>query len=435
MSLITELETWLPRVEAAAQALGLDPGPVDFRLVPAPVLYEAVAYHGLGGYGHWTRGRDYWRTKEQLDRGRGRIYEVVFNGNPIIAYLLEGNTLAAQILVMAHVMGHAAIMRHHVLEDQSGVALAARMNAARQRFMAYTEQVGPQAVEATLDAALSIQDQVAEHQPTGEPPAATPPDPDGVLWASSEHRQSLRRRRNRQTLRGLPTADLLGWIAREAPGLDEWQRDICQVVREEGLSFRPLRGIKTIHESFAVWTHRAILRALDLPSDLAVEAERVHAQVVAPHPLQWNPYALYPLLEAMAEDYGLTAAIGIWMQESDASLIRNYLTLPYWERLQLYGWQWEEGWEADRAVHGRQDWKRMRDGLADALARTPPQVIVQRVDADNTLWLHHPDEGYALDPGWAQKTLAAIKQLWGGDVSLVDHGTHWLDDTKKEEHA
>ena len=72
MSRITALETWLPRVEAAAQALGLDPGPVDFRLVPAPVLYEAVAYHGLGGYGHWTRGRDYWRTKEQLDRGRGR---------------------------------------------------------------------------------------------------------------------------------------------------------------------------------------------------------------------------------------------------------------------------------------------------------------------------------------------------------------------------
>ncbi|MCL8207226.1 MAG: SpoVR family protein [Actinomycetia bacterium] len=413
--MIDTLREWLPRIEATAHDLRLDPGEVEFRVVPAPLLYEVTAYGGLGGYSHWSRGRDYWITKQRLERGAGRIYEVVFPGTPPLAYLLDGNTLAAQILVMAHVLGHTHLFRHHVLGAAADWAQV--QAAARHRFAEYERRWGAERVERTLDAALAIRDQCAEDPPLKPDPAPTEPHPYEHLWPSRPWPQPKPPPRYR-----LPTSDLIGFLARESPVLEDWQRDILLVVRQEGLMRAKMWPIKTIHESFAAWTHREILRRLTLPDQEAVEAMAVHARVVAPDPLALNPYSLYPLLDQLVAEVGTARAIQIWQEETDASLVRTWLTRDRWEACRLYGYRWESGETADVAVRlayaDDDDWAAWRNALADALAVGPPEVRVVDVGPDYQLRLMVPRTVPPLDRDWARLACQAVARLWGAGVRL-----------------
>jgi stage V sporulation protein R len=418
---IEALRAWLPRVEDAARELGLDPGDIEFRVVPGPVLYEAVAYQGLGGYSHWTRGRDYWLTKARLERGHGRLYEVVFPGRPPVAYLLEGNTFAAQVLVMAHVMGHVHLFRHHVLSRPDD-DWAETQIAARQRFQRYAEAWGRDRLEQTLDAALAIRDLVADDPPLRPPPPPREPHPferiwDGRPWPEPEPPPRYR----------LPTGDVLGFIARESPVLQEWQRDVLLVVRQEGFYRRRILPIKTIHESFAAWVHREILRRLPLPDQDAVEAMAVHARVVAPDPLGWNPYSLFRMVDLLIAEHGQAATLRLLAEETDASLVRNWLTRAMWEELGFYGYRWEPDprephtWEVARRTSGIDDegWRTWRNRLADELAAIrPPDIRVVDVGTDHQLRLALSPGELPLDRPQARHALRLVKRLWGASVRL-----------------
>ena len=47
--------------------------------------------------------------------GLSKIYEMVINNNPAYAYLLEGNSLVDQKMVMAHVCGHVRLLQEQLL--------------------------------------------------------------------------------------------------------------------------------------------------------------------------------------------------------------------------------------------------------------------------------------------------------------------------------
>jgi stage V sporulation protein R len=56
---------------------------------------------------------EYEQLSKSYEYGLSKIYEMVINNNPSYAYLLEGNSLTDQKLVMAHVYGHVDFFKNN----------------------------------------------------------------------------------------------------------------------------------------------------------------------------------------------------------------------------------------------------------------------------------------------------------------------------------
>jgi stage V sporulation protein R len=83
--------------------------PVDYRQ-----MCEIAAYDGFPTrYPHWRFGMEYDHMLKSHTYGLSKIYELVINTDPCYAYLLEGNSLVDQKLVMAHVYGHCDFFKNN----------------------------------------------------------------------------------------------------------------------------------------------------------------------------------------------------------------------------------------------------------------------------------------------------------------------------------
>ena len=101
-------------VEARARDAGLDVPEIRYELVDYRELNEIAAYGGFPArYPHWRFGMEYDRMLKGHAYGLQRIYELVINTRPVVAYLLRQNTAVEQKLVMAHVCGHADFFAHN----------------------------------------------------------------------------------------------------------------------------------------------------------------------------------------------------------------------------------------------------------------------------------------------------------------------------------
>src|SRR5258708_16719302 len=56
---------------------------------------------------------EYEQLSKSYEYGLSKIYEMVINNNPSYAYLLEGNSVTEQKLVMAHVYAHVDFFKHN----------------------------------------------------------------------------------------------------------------------------------------------------------------------------------------------------------------------------------------------------------------------------------------------------------------------------------
>lgn len=103
-----ELAHWVERLRERAEAEGLSFPPVAFQEVGPEEMAMLAAYGGFPRrYPHWRWGSAYLHYRETYRYGLARIYELVVNTVPVQAYLLRGNPLLAQKLVVAHVYAHA----------------------------------------------------------------------------------------------------------------------------------------------------------------------------------------------------------------------------------------------------------------------------------------------------------------------------------------
>ena len=96
--------------------------------------------------------------------GHSKIFEVMFPGDPCRAFLMEGNSLAENTLVTAHVLGHADFSKHnhlfarfHAMRSGNIVETAAEH---AHRIQLAIEAHGAERVEAVLDAALALESHV-----------------------------------------------------------------------------------------------------------------------------------------------------------------------------------------------------------------------------------------------------------------------------------
>ena len=103
-------EDWqshISRIEQLARAQGLKYHPVEFEVVPESFMTEIAIYGLPVRMPHWSFGVRYIYQLIQHRMGLSRLFEVVFPGNPGRAYLAKSNSYAENVLVTAHVLGHA----------------------------------------------------------------------------------------------------------------------------------------------------------------------------------------------------------------------------------------------------------------------------------------------------------------------------------------
>ena len=102
------------RIEKVARDFGLDLFPTIFEMASYDQMNELASFGGFPTrYPHWRFGMEYERLSKSSEYGLSRIYEMVINNNPSYAYLLEGNSLTDQRLVMAHVFGHVDFFKNN----------------------------------------------------------------------------------------------------------------------------------------------------------------------------------------------------------------------------------------------------------------------------------------------------------------------------------
>lgn len=440
------LESHTSQLESLAKKLGLDYYPVDFELVPPSFMMEVAVYGLPVRMPHWSFGVRYIYQLVQHQMGHSRIFEVVFPGNPGRAYLAKNNSITENTLVVAHVLGHADFAKNNALfrrcQEQVGYHVVEQAASRAHRIANAIETFGEDRVERVLDAALALEHQIDVNQPVARPAFEACGQPADLRKPDSRNefhdrfsslpgtrvkaQPTRMQERERPPCPPRPEYDLLWFIARYAPDMEDWERDIFLAVREESFYFYPVFACNIMNEGWASYWHAKLLREADfLPQELYVDALKTHSDVVRPVAadgqvaLSINPYHLgFTMWDRIVEAQGIEAARSLMEQEDDFSFIRNYLDEDLAEDLNMFTYQAKRNGEI--RVTGRD-----LNGLREAIL-TPkfnfgaPRVAVTELRTDGTLVLRHDHhvDGRGLDLERGRKVVEYIHRVWRRPVLL-----------------
>src|SRR5436309_4681438 len=160
MSELDLLAKAIEEIWAVGEQMELDPFPIHFEIVPASIMYEVGSYGLPGRFSHWTHGRAFHQMKTMYDYGLSKIYELIINTDPAQAFLMEGNSLIQNKLVIAHVIGHSDFFKNNAYFQHTSRQMSETASVNAERIRAYEFHHGQQAVEEFLDAVLSVQEHI-----------------------------------------------------------------------------------------------------------------------------------------------------------------------------------------------------------------------------------------------------------------------------------
>jgi stage V sporulation protein R len=439
------LAQYTPKIEKLELDNGIDYHPVDFELVPNTFMMEVAVYGLPVRMPHWSFGVRYIYKYVQHRMGSSRIFEVVFPGNPNRAYLVTANALAENTLVTAHVLGHADFSKNNSLFSRMSAQVGESIvDQAAERAHAIEEAIaehGQQRVEEVLDAALALEQHIDVDQPLQRPPYPkyTRHKPHARRTGFAERFAALpgeepvendSKEPQRARIPPHPESDLLWFIARYSPELEDWERDIFLAVREESFYFYPVFACQIMNEGWASYWHARLLREADfLPNQIYLDAIKSHSDVVRPYAgedgvsLSVNPYHVgFAMWERIVRDQGLDAALRIRTEEDDFSFVRNYLDEELADELQLFGFTHRRTRSGDEHIKVEErDINMLREHLiAPKFNFSAPRVQAVEIGVDGSLTLahEHATDGRGLDLERARRVLDYVHKVWRRPVRL-----------------
>lgn len=441
------LEEAMDKISAKAREFGLDFYDIFFEICPADIIYTFGAYGMPTRYSHWTFGKAYHKMKTQYDYNLGRIYEMVINSDPCYAFLLEGNSLTQNKLIMAHVIAHCDFFKNNAYFKNTSRAMVESMAAAANRFREYEFKYGRAKVESFIDAAIALQEHVEPRRMVKEASKKAggakhkcqhkmPETPYDDLWSLDD--KGIFKCSSCEYPRRFPPEpekDMMLFIAQNSKELEDWQRDIMSVIRQEMLYFWPQMETKIMNEGWASYWHLRIMREVELDEAETIEFAKMHSGIIQTFRTRLNPYSLglriFEDIEKRWENpskeerekYGRPGGEGkqkifeVRAMENDISFLRNYLTKELVDDMDLYlykkvGYDWKVN---------QKDWEKVRDGLVSNLTNCGfPHIVVQDGDFNKKgeLYLKHYFEGVELDVFYLEKTLPHVYSLWGKTLHL-----------------
>ncbi|MBK8216806.1 MAG: SpoVR family protein [Myxococcales bacterium] len=321
------------RIEKIASAAGLDFFPTVFEILTYDQMNEIAAYGGFPNrYPHWRWGMDYEQLAKSYEYGLSKIYEMVINNNPSYAYLLEGNSLTDQKLVMAHVYAHVDFFKNNFCFRSTDLDTGGRtanpavrpetydpnrrwidkMANHGARVRRHVARHGINKVEEFIDQCLSLEnliDPFAAFSGRDTPPKDDEDDdvaeevprlkskdymesfinPTEYLEEQKQKRAAAKERAKRMPEK--PQRDVLGFLLEHAP-LERWERDVLEVIREEALYFVPQMQTKIMNEGWATYWHSKLMTEKILDASEIIDYADNAAGVLATSGGRLNPYKL-----------------------------------------------------------------------------------------------------------------------------------------------
>jgi stage V sporulation protein R len=449
-----------------AERYRLDTYPNQMEVITSEQMLDSYVSSGLPvNYGHWSFGKHFLIETGKYQSGQNALaYEIVINTNPCIAFLMEGNSLAMQALVIPHACyGHNSFSKGNYLFRQwtQPDAVLDYMLFARNYVAECEERYGLGRVEQTLDALHALRDQgldkykrprkldtrkeraeqakrlltAQENMRQGEyfsvvPHHAKPSSAEAVFPAS-------------------PEENVLYFLEKHAPKLEPWQRELARIVRKIAQYFYPQRQTQVMNEGWATFWHHRLLNDMydagQIDQGILLECLHSHTNVIRqPDYARLNPYALgfaawneiKRVCEAPTDEdreYLPDIAGKDWLETfhdimqnyRDESFLLQFVTPKLVRDFRLMSIQSREGqdhWTVGQTASA-EGFKAIRSQLAAQyqLETWMPEISVVRYgrDSDRKLTLQYQSyHGRGLVEEETLQTLKQLRQLWGFEVQL-----------------
>ncbi len=470
MSIPSELAREQERIEEIATRFGLTFFQTVFEMVDYRQMNALAAYGGFPTrYPHWRFGMEFQQLSKSYEYGLHKIYEMVINNDPTYAYLLEGNAMIDQKMVMAHVYGHADFFKNNVYFAHTNRKMVDAMANHSTRVRRYQERFGVDKVEKFVEACLCIDDlidpEAVFRKDNGSPeqqdtetesverevprmPAKdyldryiNPPD------YLDEQRQKLSdAKEDARRFPPNPERDVLGFLLHQAP-LDNWERDILNIAREEAYYFLPQLQTKVMNEGWASYWHSKILTEECLTDAELIDYADRHSGTVATTPGKLNPYKLglelfrdierrwnqgqfgfdWDRCDDMAERGAWDHKVGkgrdkifeVRRLHNDGTFLDEFLTPEFCQEQQLF--LSERHRRTGEPVISTREFDKIKQTLLFYFTNGGRPVI-ELVDANynnrGELLLVHRHLGVDLRLDWAREVLANMVQVWRRPVRL-----------------
>lgn len=465
-----DLEAERKKIHKVAKEYGLDFFETIFELVTYDQINQIAAFGGFPvRYPHWRFGMEYEHLSKSYEYGLSKIYEMVINNDPCYAYLMEGNMMMDQKLVMAHVYGHCDFFKNNIWFSKTDRKMMDQMANHATRIRRYVDRYGYDRVETFIDLCLSIENLIDRHSPYVEKsvqieaPVVDDDAANGLLKVNRPYMRDYinppdfvaeQRRKMNEKMVGKhskfppsPEKDILRFLIHFAP-LEDWQQDILTIIRDEAYYFAPQGMTKTMNEGWASYWHSKIMTQKILTDSEIIDFADHHSGTTAMGPQGYNPYKVGIELMRDIEDRWNKGRFGREWEDcddvnerknwdrklglgrdkifevrriyNDVTFIDEFLTEDFCVRNRLFVYKFNK--RTNRFEVDTRDFKAIKAKLLFHMTNFGQPII--RIEDGNfenrgELLLTHMHEGIDMQPDFMAATLKNVQALWTRPVNLV----------------
>jgi stage V sporulation protein R len=494
-NLTAELEAERKKICKIAKDCGLDFFETVFELINYDQISQIASYGGFPvRYPHWKFGMEYDQLSKSYEYGLSKIYEMVINTDPCYAYLMEGNSLMDQKLVMAHVYGHADFFKNNVWFSKTNRKMMDQMANHATRVRRYVDRYGQEEVEKFIDICLSLENLIDRHNVLNGPQRTiiepAPPRQENFLFkvdkpymknyinppsVVADQKQKFSDRESQKAVfPSSPQRDVLSFLIGHAP-LEDWQQDILTIIRDEAYYFAPQGMTKTLNEGWASYWHSHMMTRYILNDSEIIDFADHHAGTMFMQLGGYNPYKVGIELFRDIEERWNKGQFGREFDEcddvrerknwnkktnlgrekifeirklyNDVTFIDEFLTEDFCVRNKMFVYKMNK--ETNRFEVDTRDFKAIKAQLLFQMTNFGQPIIkIENANFENRgeLLLHHTHEGLDLQPNYMDATMQNLYKLWKRPVNMItvmdnepqlfrfdgnDYTKHSLSDEKK----
>lgn len=469
-NLTPELEAERKKICKVAEECNLDFFETIFELITYDQINQFAAYGGFPvRYPHWKFGMEYEQLSKSYEYGLSKIYEMVINTDPCYAYLMEGNMMMDQKLVMAHVYGHCDFFKNNIWFSKTNRKMMDQMANHATRIRRYMDRYGYDTVESFIDVCLSLENLIDRHSvynPVSiskpERSAEAPKDGGYLLrvdkpymrnfinppdFVEEQKRKVMEEMSKKHRFPAEPERDVLKFLMQYAP-LTEWQQDVISIIRDEAYYFSPQGMTKTMNEGWASYWHSHIMTKHILTDAEIIDFADHHSGTMAMAPNGYNPYKVgIELLKDIEERWNKGRFGREWEEcddikekknwdkktglgrekifevrkiYNDVTFIDEFLTEDFCVRNKIFVYKFNK--KTQRFEIDSRNFKAIKAQLLFQMTNFGQPIIrVEDANFENRgeLLLTHFHEGIDMQPDYMAATLKNVYKLWNRPVNLA----------------
>lgn len=463
-----ELEAERAKICKVAKEAGLDCFETIFEIVSYDQISQFAAYGGFPTrYPHWKFGMEYEHLSKSYEYGLSKIYEMVINTDPCYAYLMEGNSMLDQKLVMAHVYGHCDFFKNNIWFSKTNRKMMDQMANHAVRIRRYMDRYGVDTVESFIDCCLSLDNLIDRHSvyspslQSSQNLSASSSDlplkydkeymrdyinpPEFVRDVNARKHEEALSKQSRFPQE--PEKDVLKFLLQNSPLLD-WQQDVLGIIRDEAYYFAPQGMTKTMNEGWASYWHSKLMTEKIMNDSEFIEFADKHSGTMAMSPQGYNPYKVGIELFRDIEDRWNKGRFGkewnecddvkqrlAWDKKTnigrekifevrkvfnDVTFIDEFLTEDFCVRQKLFVYKFNK--QLQKFEIDTRDFKAIKAKLLFQMTNFG-QPIIKVMDGNfenrGELLLTHMWEGIDMQPDFMSATIQNVYKIWGRTVNLA----------------